>query len=494
VRKSILVLGGGTAGWMSANLLHHALNPKGFDITVIESPLIGIIGVGEGSTPHIRQLFATLGISEAQWMPQCHATYKNGIRFHDWSSDKHYSDYFHPFPSVPDRQTAAGFLINTMMRRQGHNVESRPDPFFLSAHLATNNLSPKTQAGFPMSINYGYHFDAGKLGEYLKSHAIEQGVTHISANVNGVTNHLSGDIKALITDDGAEHQADWFIDCSGFNSLLLQKNLGVEFIDFADNLFNDSAVAMPSPVTSPIQAQTHSTAMSNGWSWEIPLTNRTGNGYVYSANYISADQAETELRQKLQLLDADVPVKHLKMKVGRVAKHWHKNCLAVGLSQGFIEPLEATALHLVQDSLENFISAFSAGEFSNKHQNEFNQRINQRFEGIRDYIVCHYKVNSRTDSKYWLDNAHNQAISEPLKHIINSWDTGEDLTKTIDNLGVSHFYPAISWYCLLAGYGRFPAIGAAGALSHEVDLQQIQQFIQHYAKGFIPQDIALSQL
>lgn len=493
VNSTIVILGGGTAGWMSANLLHHALGKHGFTITLVESPEIGIIGVGEGSTPHLKQFFNTLKISEHEWMPKCQATYKNGISFLNWSQNSELNQYFHPFPSMPDKQTAGGFLINAMLRRQGHQVNTQPDQFFLSAYLARQHLSPMTLPNFPISINYGYHFDSGLLGEYLRDLAISKGVNHLQANVVGAQTHLSGDISCVVTEQQKLH-GDLFIDCSGFKSVLLQDTLGAKFINFSENLFNDAAVAIPSAIQSPLGAQTKSTAQSNGWRWEIPLTNRTGNGYVYSSRYLSKDDAETELRTTLGLLDTDIPAKHLKMKVGRAEQHWKKNCLAVGLSQGFIEPLEATALHLVQETIENFIGAFEAGRFSNQHQDEFNSLINARFEGIRDYIVCHYKVNSRQDSQYWIDNRNNPNISDTLQHILTCWDNGEDLTKTLDELKVSHFYPAISWHCLLSGYGRFPNVAPKSAPSHHVSLSEISQYIEKCATGFIPQDIALAHL
>ncbi|WJG07888.1 tryptophan halogenase family protein [Aliiglaciecola sp. LCG003] len=491
VEKSIVILGGGTAGWMAANLLQHHLAQHGFKISLVESPDIGIIGVGEGSTPQMKQFFNTLGISEQEWMSKCHATFKNGIKFQGWSSNIGFQDYFHPFASFPDKQTAGGFLVNCLLRRQGHDVDAHPDQYFLSAYLAKNGLSPKTQANFPVAINYAYHFDSAKLGNYLQYLATDKGVKHIQSKIQQVQTHPSGDIKCLVGDKGEEICADWFIDCSGFSSVLLQKTLGVEFVSFADNLFNDSAVAIPSTKTTPLPVQTVAQALSSGWSWEIPLTNRIGNGYVYSSRYINAEEAETELRQKLNILDADVPVRHLNMRIGRVAKHWYKNCLAVGLSQGFIEPLEATALHLVQETIESFISAFQSGGFTEKHQNEFNQRINHRFDGIRDYIVCHYKMNTRTDTAYWLDNAANQHISASLSHIIECWQRGADLTAEIERQNIAHYYPAVSWHCLLAGYGQFPVLGAKQPASHQVNQQEISHFIQQCAKGFIPHQQAL---
>ncbi|WP_260681552.1 tryptophan halogenase family protein [Aliiglaciecola sp. M165] len=485
----IIILGGGTAGWMTANLLQHTLSQHEFTVTLIESPDIGIIGVGEGSTPHLKVFFDTLGIEEQQWMPKCNATYKNGITFKGWSLEPGFEHYFHPFPSRPDRQTAGGFLINSLLRRQGHDVDPHPNQYFLSAYLAKHFKHPKTQAKFPLSINYGYHFDSALLGEYLKRVAIDRGVKHIEAKIDEVKTHLSGDIQALIDENGHSYTADWFVDCSGFAAVLLQKTLGTEFVEYKDNLFNDAAVAIPSAATKPRNVETISTAMSAGWSWDIPLTNRTGNGYVYSTQYIEPEQAELELRSKLGLLDAEVPVKHLKMRVGCAKQHWVKNCLAVGLSQGFIEPLEATALHLVLYTVETFISAFTSGQFSNQHQAEFNQLISSRFEGIRDYIVCHYKVNSRNKGNYWLDNANNKHLSDSLLHILDCWDKGGDLTQEINRQNIGHYYPAVSWHCLLAGYGRFPPLGASSPATHDVNIAEIQHFIRQCAQGFLEQGI-----
>lgn len=488
-KPCITILGGGTAGWMTANLLHHALHHHGFSITLIESPQIGTIGVGEGSTPHLKGFFDTLGIQEHEWMPRCNATFKNGITFKGWSSEVGYEHYFHPFPSLPDRQTAGGFLINSMLRRQGHNVNPHPNQYFLSAYLAAHHKLPKTKESFPLSINYGYHFDSGLLGEYLRDIATNRGVHHVQAQICEVKTHLSGDIQCLIDTNGQIYSANWFIDCSGFASVLMQKTLQTSFIQYSDNLFNDAALAIPSSVSTPNNVETISTAMSAGWRWDIPLTNRTGNGYVYASQYISPDQAEQELRQALGLLDADIPVKHLKMRVGRAQNHWVKNCLAVGLSQGFIEPLEATALHLVQFTVENFIGAFTSANFTAQHRDEFNLLIENRFEGIRDYIVCHYKVNSRNDSQYWQDCAQNEHVSDSLRHILECWDKGEDLTKEINRQNIAQYYPAVSWHCLLSGYGRFPELGPSTTATHQVNISEIQQFIQQCSEGFLEQSI-----
>jgi len=485
--KHIVILGGGTAGWMAANLMAVKWQNKGIQITLVESPTIGTIGVGEGSTPQLRSFFDQIGVEEKEWMPACHATYKNGIRFNGWSSREGFESYFHPFASKIDAFTAPAVFYNSIHRRNGLNVDCHPDRFYLSAILAEEHKSPIPDHNFPFPIGYGYHFDANLLGQFLSIKGISKGVEHIQAKVLDVTMQTNGDIASLLLDNGIKISGDIFIDCSGFNGVLIQKTLKVPFVSFKDNLFNDSAVAIPSPACNPLRSQTISTTMKYGWAWDIPLTNRVGNGYVYSSDYCTAEQAEIELRTKLHLLDSEVEARHLKMKVGRVEKHWYRNCLAVGLSQGFIEPLEATALHFVQETIERFIEANEKSDFSNDIQDEFNQLINQRFEGIRDYIVAHYRLSSRDDTEYWLKNSANPHISNQLKQIVKGWMSAEDITQTIQQAKLQSYYPPFSWLCILAGYGIFPKQLVDAPLdnaAHKYDLDYVDDFIQRSSLNF----------
>jgi hypothetical protein len=278
--------------------------------------------------------------------------------------------------------------------------------------------------------------------------------------------------------------------------------------------------------------------MKYGWAWDIPLTNRTGNGYVYSSQFCSAEQAEQELRDKLGLTNSDIKANHLSMKVGRVTEHWHRNCLAVGLSQGFIEPLEATALHFVQETIEGFIAAYNASStmgynntsshntnasnanFNNTHfatglhskdeishgetgqqiathKNQFNQKMNDRFDGIRDYIVGHYRLSNRTDTEYWRLNSENPKISNNLKKIVQAWLHGHDLNKAFVEGKINSFYPPVSWHALLAGYGVFPETNqqlAHSSQAHKYDLNHIDQFIQRSALNYDDHQVFLSAM
>ena len=454
--KNIVILGGGTAGWMTANLLQKKWRQRGIQISVVESPDIGIIGVGEGSTPLLKEFFDSLEISESEWMPQCNATYKNGISFNDWSTVPGYESYFHPFPCSLDFATF-GFLYKyTELRRKGADVLAHPNRFSLMAGLTERKLAPLPAENFPFHFQYGYHFDSVLIGKFLREKAKESGVSHIEATVEKVEQESDGSIKSLLLNTGQILSGDFFVDCSGFASILLQKTLKVPCVSFSENLFNDSAVAIPTDIETEIPAETLSTALSNGWAWKIPLTNRFGNGYVFSSKYCSPDEAETELRSHLNILESDVEARHLKMKVGRVQETWAKNCVAVGLSQGFIEPLEATALQFVYSTIEQFSQALEEGNFSGKNRDEFNARMNANFEGVRDYIVLHYKTNSRSDSQYWIDNRENQKISDNLRAMIECWYAIEDTQEALTRLNIGSYYSQRSWTCLLAGVGVFP--------------------------------------
>ncbi len=482
----ILIVGGGAAGWMAASLMARRWAGSAVEIAVLESPEIGIIGVGEGSTPQLKAFFRTLGIAERDWMPLCNATYKNGISFHGWSDALGCASYFHPFPSPIDAHTAPAFNYHTHLRRRGVDVAATPDRFFLSAKLAQRRLAPIASRNFPFEIAYGYHFDAHLVGQLLRDHAVSRSVTHHQGKVGGVTHGANGAISDLRLDDGRVMTADFFVDATGFRGLLLQEALGVPFKSFKENLFNDSAVVMPTPADAGgVNAETRSIAMKCGWRWDIPLTSRSGNGYVYASDFCTPEQAEQELRSALGLLDSDVAARHLKMKVGRIEKHWAKNCLAVGLSQGFIEPLEATALHLVQATVETFMEEFENGDFTNAREIAFNAAINARFEGVRDYIVCHYRMNRRSDTQYWRANAANDVLSDSLRSIFSCWFSGGDLREEVRRQKIEQYYADMSWQCMLGGYGHFPAaLRPAKPAEQRFDMNVIDDFVERCALNF----------
>src|SRR5581483_11132702 len=333
VRK-VVIVGGGSAGWMTALIFARSLIERGVEITVLESPTVPTVGVGEGSTPWLRGFFDSLGIEESEWMPACHATYKCGITFDGWSTKPGFERYFHPFASMLDNLTMTQFVHNAEARINGANLHAHPDRFFIAARLAAKKRAPKARENFPFDIWHGYHFDAVLLGEFLHRKALERGVRYKSCHVTHATLDDKGSIASVSTKEGETIAADLFVDCTGFAGLLIDKALHTPFISFAENLFNDAAVAIPSPLDGPIPSETVSTAFKHGWAWKIPLTSRFGNGYVYSTKFCSPDAAETELRERLGLLDSAVEARHLKMKIGRVTRHWNRNSWPLDCRRG----------------------------------------------------------------------------------------------------------------------------------------------------------------
>src|SRR3984957_6139408 len=461
--RRVLIVGGGTAGWMTSLILARSLVEQGVEISVAESPTVGIIGVGEGSTPWLRGFFDSLNIEEAEWMPACHATYKCGITFDGWSTKPGRGSYFHPFASMLDNLTMTQFVSNTDARIRGADVCADPDRFFIAARLARKNLAPKPQEHFPFDIWHGYHFDAVLLGQFLHKKALQRGVRYQAAHVTQANLTEQGAIASISTKDGMTIGADLFIDCTGFAGLLINQALKTPFVSFAENLFNDAAVAMPTPIGDTVPSETVATALKHGWAWKIPLTQRFGNGYVYSTQFCTPDAAERELREHLGLLDSDTPARHLTMKIGRVTKHWNKNCLAVGLSQGFIEPLEATALLFIQQTAATFVDFLEQGDLGEAAHERFNAQVNEHFEGTRDYIVTHYKTNSRTDTEYWRANAANLNLSEPLRQLLSLWMSGRGIAPPVRQQVLGKGYPVFSWYSIMSGMGIFPDSAALRA-------------------------------
>ncbi len=487
---AVVILGGGTAGWMTACLMAQAWPTA--PITLIESPAIPTIGVGEGSTPQLRALFARLGVTEAEWMPFCDATYKAGISFHGWSRAEGFDSYFHPFASAIDVHTQPAFHAAALARRTGHAVDAHPDGFFLASRLAAAGLAPTAAATFPFEVGYGYHFDAGKLGEWLRRHATGRGVVHRAARVASVEVGPAARVTSVTLDDGAAVTADIFVDASGFAGVIARQALGVPFLPFAANLFCDRAVAVPTPRAGRLPVNTRATALRHGWAWSIPLTSRTGNGYVYASRFCSADAAEAELRAFLGGTDA--PARHLTMDVGRLATTWTGNCLAVGLAQGFIEPLEATALHLVQTTVEQFIATWEQDGFTPVGRDAFNRRIAGRIEGIRDYIVAHYRLAQRSDTDFWRANAANDALSDDLKALMTRWFTGGDVAAEVVARKLGGYYAPLSWDCLFAGYGTFPEPARLRPAPDPVDRAGVGRLLDGCLLNFTDHDRALVRL
>ncbi|MFK8052552.1 MAG: tryptophan halogenase family protein [Woeseiaceae bacterium] len=453
----ILIVGGGTAGWMAANLLQHLWADKGADITLIESTVVGTVGVGEGTTPRVKDYFDLLGIPEKEWMPACNATYKCGISFPGWSEAPGYDTYCHPFYSQIDADGATNFFKNANLRREGYDVAAHPDSYFISSHLGRECRAPIGKQPLPHKKFYGYHFDAALLGNYLRQRGVTEGVTLIDDVIHEVHQNDNGDIAGVSTENNGRFDADFFIDCSGFKGLLIRQTLDEPYISYRDYLFNDAAVAMPTPidVNAQMPAETVSAAITHGWVWHIPLSHRYGNGYVYCSDYLSPDEAEAELRALLGPSANDAKALHLKWQPGTIREHWKRNCLALGLSQGFLEPLEAPMLNVIQFTLESFARRFENAGFDATPQPEFNDLVNGLVDGTRDYLQMHYLAASRSDTAYWRDVRANPHQSDSLKEILAAWDGEESFDRLVGPKLDKHPYKRASWYCLLSGMGRY---------------------------------------
>ena len=490
--RSVVILGGGTAGWMTANLLHKGWAESGTHISLIESSAIGIIGVGEGSTPQLKAFFDALGIAEEEWMPRCNATYKAGIEFTGWSNRPGYERYFHPFPTQVDQFTQGRFFYAARARRTGRDVPAHPDPFFIQTRIAREGRAPVAPANFPFSVGYGYHFDAHLIGAFLREFGTARGITHVDTKIASVELNDAGEVAALVAEDGRRFEADFFVDASGFRATIIEGALKEPHRPFGENLFNDRAVVAPTPLPEGgIRACTRSVAGSAGWIWNIPLTNRIGNGYVYSSRYIDSDAAAAELREHLGLGE-DTEVREVKMKCGRIERSWVRNCLAVGLAQGFLEPLEATALHVVINTVESFLDAWQ-----DERRDEFNKAIAARYEGIRDYLVCHYRTAQRGDTEYWRDATSNDTLSDSLQGVITTWFTGQDLEQEVARQDIGKYYLPLSWHCMLAGYGNFPGpemLKPPGPDVARIDMAEVERFVAGCAMNFPPLADALGRL
>jgi hypothetical protein len=492
-----LILGGGTAGWMSALLLQRAFPMS--SVTLVESTVIGTIGVGEGSTPALASFFDAVGIAEHEWMPACGATYKSGIRFSGWSTLAGFESYFHPFLTQFDRDHIRALAFNAALRRSGVAVHAHPDLFCYSSYLADRALCPVPPYRFPFEVQYGYHFDAARLGAFMRDVAISRGVRRVEGLVNRVRRTEAGDVGALELIGGTRESADFFIDCSGFTSLITAAELAVPYHSYADALFNDRAVTLPQSSDGPTSTQTVSTALSSGWLWHIPQQERVGNGYVYSSTHRSDEEAASELINHLGGTLDPASTRTLKFTTGRVATVWNRNTLAVGLSQGFLEPLEATALALVQLTLARFIRYWREGGGTDRFASRLNAEIADAYENVKDYLHIHYLTSSRDDSEYWRAcRSNGSAISAKLKAVIEAWLKGGDIAPVLNETGLGRHYKLNSWIYLLSGMGLYPRPHATTLPTSDdlrkVPIETIRDFFERCTLNHRTQVAALARL
>lgn len=425
--KNIVIVGGGTAGWLTAGVIaakHRSRMAAGFTVTLVESPNTPIIGVGEGTWPTLRTTLAKIGVSETDFFRECDAAFKQGAKFARWTTGAEDDAYYHPL-MLPQ-----GFhqlnLVPHWLSDSG--ARSFCDTVTPQGRICDEGLAPKTIATpeYDAVANYAYHLDAGKFAPFLQRHCCEKlGVRHVLADVRRVLLAQDGDIRAIDTEQAGEIEGDLFVDCTGFRSLLLGEALGVPFKDCGDVLFCDTALAVQVPYddeNSPIASHTISTAQSAGWIWDIGLPTRRGTGHVFSSCHISDDEAERELRTYLGPVGRDLPVRKIKIRSGHRETFWKRNCVAVGLAAGFLEPLEASAIVLIELSAKLIAEQMPrCREVMDVVASRFNATTLYRWGRIIDFLKLHYVLTQRTDSAFWRDNILPETIPERLRELMLLW-------------------------------------------------------------------------
>ncbi len=447
--KKIVIVGGGSSGWITAAILAHDLRPELVEVELVESEEIGTIGVGESTVPPFVGLIKNLGINEQHFIQSVHATFKLGVEFPDWHQVG--ESYFHPFGWIGTRVGIHDFYqIWLKARSKGDaselqtyapcSVMARERRFLLPQE------APKTALG---SAGYALHIDANLVARYLRGYAEERKVKRTEGLVTEVRQNEDGSIASLLLKSGEEIHGDFFIDCTGFYALLIEKTLGIRYEDWLKYLPCDRAVAVQTENRGEAVPYTVSTAREEGWSWRIPLQHRTGNGYVYSSEYCSDDEATEKLLGYVDGKPITDPM-IIPFRAGVRESFWHKNCLSIGLSSGFIEPLEATALHVVVKGMDYFLRFYPDRDCEQALIDEYNRRMRTEYELIRDFIVLHYCLTQREDTPFWKHCKH-MDIPPAAAERIALFKAHGTLREGIDEL-----WQASSWQSVFEGMGVRP--------------------------------------
>lgn len=416
--KKLAIIGGGSAGWMTAAALSHSIG-QSCDITLIESEAIGTIGVGEATIPPIKYFNQRLGIDEATFVRETQGSFKLGIEFIDWAQKG--KSYFHPFGQYGAEFDSVPFYHYWMREYLAGNIQSLDDYSMAwvaaQKHRFDHPMRDKRQ--IQSTFDYAYHFDATLYAQYLRKYAEARGTTRLEGKVSDAAlNAESGFIKSVTLESGDIIEADFFVDCTGFYGVLIEQKMKTGYEDWSHWLPCDRAVAATCEKSGDTLPYTKSTAKNSGWQWRIPLQHRTGNGYVYCSQYEDQNTAEQTL---LEGLDGKplVPPKHLRFTTGMRKKVWNKNCVAIGLSAGFMEPLESTSLHLIQYAIMRLIAMFPDKDASPLLADEYNKLTRAEYERIRDFLILHYTATEREDTAFWRYCKHMdipESLSNKIAH------------------------------------------------------------------------------
>jgi hypothetical protein len=461
--KRIVIVGGGSAGWLTAGVIaadHRAAADDGLQVTVLESPDVSPIGVGEGTWPTMRDTLRRIGVSETDFIRECDASFKQGSRFDGWVDGSTRDRYYHPFV-LPHGYTETNLVAGWLER---HAEVPFADLASFQPHLCAQGKAPKQAATpeYAAVANYAYHLDAGKFGLFLRKFCTEKlGVRHVLDHMVGIKADERGNISHLETKSSGPLAGDLFVDCTGMQSLLLGQHYGVGFRSQKHVLFNDTALALqiryPDESTA-IASQTIGTAQTNGWIWDIGLPTRRGVGHVYSSAHTSDEAAERELRDYVSRTggprDVGSPRK-LTFNPGYREKFWHRNCVAIGLSAGFIEPLEASALALVELSAAMLSDEMPVDQPTmDIAARRFNEAFTYRWGRVIDFLKMHYVLSKRSDSAYWRDNVRPETIPDRLSEQLTLWR--HQPPSRYDFFRVEEVFPSASYQYVLYGMGFRP--------------------------------------
>jgi len=456
--KHIVIVGGGTAGWLTAAVIaarHRTRIPHHISVTLVESPNIPIIGVGEGTWPTLRSTLKKVGVSETDFFRQCDAAFKQGALFAKWATGEAADAYYHPLV-LPQGFSQINLVPYWLKDPRG---QSFCDAVCPQGQICDAGLAPKTitTPEYDAVANYAYHIDAGKFAPFMQRHAVENlGVRQVLADVQRVELSEDGDIRSIATEQAGEIEGDLFIDCTGFSSLLLGQALGVRFKECNDVLFCDTALAIQVPYETgdnPLATHTISTAQSAGWIWDIGLPTRRGVGHVFSSNHLSEEEAERELRTYIGPAAKDLSARKIKFRSGHREVIWKRNCVAIGMAAGFIEPLESSAIVLAELSAKLIAEHLpSCREVMDIIARRFNETTLYRWGRIIDFLKLHYVLTKRRDTGFWEENVLPETIPDRLQDLLTLWRYQAPwFHDEFDR--VEEVFPAASYQYVLYGMG-----------------------------------------
>lgn len=471
IERTFVIVGGGTAGWMAAATLSHALKGKG-KVRLVESEEIGTVGVGEGTIPPIQFFNRLLGINEREFVQATQATFKLGVQFRNWGRLGH--EYFHPFGNHGENLDAVSFH-HFWLRLRAHGDTSRIDDYSLSTVAAREckfATPPKTLPPGAPVLGYAYHFDAGLYARFLRAYSEARGVERIEGKIVSVKQRpTDGFIEAVELEGERRVDGDFFIDCSGFRGLLIEQTLKAGYEDWSHWLPCNRALAVPCESVSPLTPYTRSTAHTAGWQWRIPLQHRIGNGHVYCSDYISDDEATAQLLGNLDGKALADP-RPLRFVTGRRKQSWSKNCIALGLAAGFMEPLESTSIHMVNSGIFRLLSLMPLNEFDQATADEYNRLTQIEYEQIRDFIILHYKATERDDTPFWR-YCRDMPVPDTLAHKIELFRSRARMARYDDQLFIEP-----SWLAVFMGQGIMPQ--TYDPLADVTPLGEVRQKLDDY--------------